>query len=126
MDKIKTAKFIFGALYAVGAAIVLCLCLVALFGSKEAVYPDSMMRYTWRNMAFFCLVAGTLPMLLVCFAVYKFNGIKTGARKNLKVFLVFLPAVICCACALFLIALIIIMLAQGYMHHIKWISSHPL
>ena len=124
IDKIKPIKIIFNVIYVIGVIIVLCLSAVALFGSNEAVYPDSMMLYSWRNYAFFCLAFGTIPMLLACIGFYKFNNIKRSKRKKFLFLLIFLPGFICALCALFIIGIIIFMIIRGYMHHLDWINSH--
>jgi len=100
-------KIISNAVYSVGVIIVLYLGLICFFGSNEAVYPEAMIPFTFQERAFFGLAFGTVPMLLACVAVYKFNMIKNSAHKKRNLIFIFLPGFICSACALFVIGVII-------------------
>jgi len=73
----KTVRIIFNSIYGIGAAIVIALCGIALFGSDQPVNPDAMIPLSPKEQAFIWLVFGTIPMLLACMAVYKFNAIRT-------------------------------------------------
>ena len=96
------------AVYIVGVCIAAGLGLVALFGSRAAIYPDAMIPWTWREAAFLGLAVGAIPMFAACFAAYRVNGVKTGARRRRDFTLIFLPGFVCGACALYLIAVIVI------------------
>lgn len=110
---INAARVISNVVYGIGVLIVLCLGVVGFFGSNEAIYPDAMIPYSWRNGAFFCLVFGTLPMLLASMAVYKFNAIKNSAHKVRNLLLIFLPGFICSVCALVLVGFFIFIMANS-------------
>ena len=123
MNRTRPAIIIANTVYAIGVMLVICLGSIALFGSGEPVNPDSMMRYSWRNMAFFSLAIGTIPMLAACTAVYKLNNVKSSARKKSRFLLLFLPGFICSACMLFVIGIIVVLMVRGYVHHLEWILS---
>jgi len=106
MNWTKTANILSNVIYFIGVLIVLCLGGTCLFGSNEAVNPDSMLLMTWRENAFIWLAFGSIPMLLACIAVYKFNAIKNCVHKKLNFALIFLPGFICSACAVFVIGVI--------------------
>jgi hypothetical protein len=108
MNTAKALKYLSIAVYSLGSFIVLCLGAVALFGSGEAINREAMLPFTWRESAFMGLATGCIPMLLACLAAYKFNGIKTSLHKKRKLALLFLPCSICAACALFIIAILLL------------------
>ena len=103
----KQIKLILNAVYSVGVLIVLYLGIVSLFGSSEVMNPDAMLPYTYKERAFLLLALGTIPMLLACMAVYKFNAVKNSIHKKRNFVFIFLPGFICSACALFVIGLLI-------------------
>ena len=103
----KTARIISNIVYGIGVVIAVSLGCIALFGSTQMVNPDAMLPFTWKEQAFMWLAFGTIPMLLACMAVYKFNVIKNCLHKKRNFFLIFLPGFICAACALFIIGLLI-------------------
>ncbi|MDR1821662.1 MAG: hypothetical protein LBQ91_04400 [Oscillospiraceae bacterium] len=110
----KTAKIISGCVYGIGAAIVVSLAGVALFGSNQAINTDAMLSVTWREQAFMILAFGTIPMILASMALYKFNDVKNSAHKIRNAVCIFLPAAACAGCALFIIGL----LAVGYVRQL--------
>lgn len=107
MNGTKTVRVISNSIYGIGSAVVLILGTLALFGPNEAVSPMAMIPFTYRELAFLWLAFGTIPMVLACMAVYKFNDIRNCARKKRYFLLIFLPGFICMACALFAIGVII-------------------
>lgn len=107
MNRMKSAKNISNVIYSVGVLIVLCLAVITLFGSNEAINPDSMIPLTWKEQSFIFLSIGTIPMFLACIAVYKFNGVKNSQHKKRNFIFIFLPGIICFACALFIIGVIL-------------------
>ena len=108
MNWTKTLKIISNAVYTVGVVIVLCLGTISIFGSNEPINSTAMIPFTWKEQAFIWLALGTVPMLLACMAVYKFNVIKSCAHKKRNFIFIFLPGFICSACALFLIGVMIV------------------
>lgn len=62
----KAAGIISNTIYGIGAAIVLSLGLLTLFGSTQVIYPDAMLPSTLREQGFMGLALGTIPMLLAC------------------------------------------------------------
>ena len=108
MNMKKAGKIISIGVYAVGAAMVLCLGAAALFGSTETAFPDAMLPLSWREVAFSWLVWGTIPMLSACGAVYSFCDIKDSQHKRRNFWLIFLPGFICLVCALSIIGLWIV------------------
>jgi hypothetical protein len=107
MKQTKTARNLANAIYSVGMFIVLCLGVMALFGSSKAINPEAMIPFTWRESAFIWLAAGCIPMLLACMAVYKFNDLKASLHKKRNFTLIFLPGFICAACVLYFIGVLL-------------------
>ncbi|MDD3503015.1 MAG: hypothetical protein PHE63_02915 [Eubacteriales bacterium] len=108
MNWAKTLKTISNSIYIVGVVIVLCLGTISLFGSNETIDTTAMIPFTWKEQAFIWLALGTIPMLLACMAVYKFNAIKDKTQKKRNFIFIFFPGFICSACALFVIGVIIV------------------
>jgi hypothetical protein len=117
MGTSKTIKIISNAVYIIGVAIALSLGITILFGSNEAINPDAMLPFTWKEQAFMGLAFGTVPMLLACMAVYKFNEIKNSVHKKRNFVLVFFPGFICSACALFIIGIIVAGMINSFILH---------
>ena len=117
MGQAKIVKIISNITYSVGALIVICLGAVSLFGSSEMMNPDAMLPFTYKERAFLSLAFGTVPMLLACMAVYKFNAIKKSEHKKRSFIFVFLPGFICSACALFVIGVIILGMINSFVLH---------
>lgn len=103
----KSARLISNIVYGIGVAIVLLLSCIALFGPNRITNPDAMIPLSWKEQAFIWLSFGTIPMLLACLEVYRFNEIKNSRHKKRNIVIIFLPGFICGACALFIIGLII-------------------
>jgi uncharacterized membrane protein YdcZ (DUF606 family) len=112
MESYKTAKIIANTIYAIGAVIALALVCVSLFGSSEPMNPEAMLPFSRKEQAFIGLAVGSIPMLLACMAVYKFNKVKESLHKKRTFCLVFLPGFVCGACALFIAGLF----AVGYVN----------
>lgn len=91
----------------IGLIIVMILCGIALFGSDRPVNPDAMLPFSWKEQAFIWLSFGTIPMMFACIAVYKSNAFEKSPRRKRNFILVFLPGIICSACALYIIILFI-------------------
>ena len=104
----KAKRTIANTIYGIGVTIVIVLGLTALFGSREIVFPQAMIPYTWREEAFVLLVWGSVPMLLACMAAYRFNVVAESAHKRRNFVLMFLPGFICAACTLFVIGAILL------------------
>jgi uncharacterized membrane protein len=107
MKGAKTVRLVSNIIYAIGVFIVLTLGILSLFGPNETVSPTAMLPLTYKEMAFMWLAFGTVPMLLACIAVYKFNDIKNSAHKKRYFTFLFLPGFVCSACTLFVIGVII-------------------
>jgi len=103
----KAAKVVSNTVYSVGVCIALALAGIALFGSHEAVSPDAMIPWSWRQQAFIYLALGTIPMVSACVAVYLLNGVNNSGHKRRNFILVFAPGFICFACALFIIGVVL-------------------
>lgn len=110
----KPVKIISDIIYGLGAAIVVALGAVALFGSNTAVFPDAMIPYSQKELAFIWLAFGTIPMVAACFAVYYFNALQKSAHKTRNFILIFLPGFICAACALFIIGVVAVGMANQF------------
>ncbi len=117
MNWSKTLKIISDAIYSVGVIIVLCLIALALFGSNEYRDPTAMIPFTWKELAIIWLAFGTIPMLLACMAIYRFNAIKNSTHKKRNFILIFLPGFICAACALFGIGVVIVGIIKTIVLH---------
>jgi uncharacterized membrane protein len=107
MNGTKIVKLISNTIYAIGSAVALTLSIISLFGANEAVFPMAMIPSTYKELAFIWLTFGTVPMILACMAVYKFNDLKNSNHKKRYFIFIFLPGFICFACALFVIGLIV-------------------
>ena len=102
-------KIIGNIVYTLGVAIVIMLCMGALFGSEEVNYDSGdMLPMHQKETSFIALAVGTAPMLLASDAVYTFNNIRTSRHKKRNFILIFLPGFICLACGLFIVAMFII------------------
>lgn len=78
-----------------------------------------MTTFTWKELAFIWLAFGTVPMVLACMAVYKFNDLKNSIHKKRNFILIFLSGFICSACALYVLGVII----AGMVNTFIFISS---
>ena len=113
----KIAKIIFNIIYCVGVAITLCLIIISIFGANKVVNPNSMLLMTWQEIAFCWLAFGSVPMILVCIFVYKFNDIKNTAHKRRNFIFIFLPGFICLTCALFVIGVVGLGMINTFLNH---------
>ncbi len=107
MNRTKAIRLISDTVYAIGAIIALILGAVSLLGSNEAVFPMAMIPFTYKELAFIWLALGAVPMLLACMAVYKFHDLKNNTHKKRYFAVIFLPGLICSACALVVIGIIL-------------------
>jgi hypothetical protein len=111
----KPARIISNIVYGIGAAIAVCLACAALFGSSRTINPGAMLPFTQREQAFIWLAFGTVPMLLACMAVYKFNAVKNSTHKIRNFILIFLPGFTCAVCALFMIGLVTVGMVNSFL-----------
>jgi membrane protease YdiL (CAAX protease family) len=109
----KTAKLLSNITYIIGVAVFLVLLGFVLFGANYIPYPDHMMRYSMRDIAFIYLAVGAIPMLLVSIAVYNFNDVKTSKHKKRNLILLFLPGFLCGICLLVIAIGFVLLLFQG-------------
>lgn len=117
MSGAKIARIISNSIYGIGVAVVVILGTIALFGPNEAVSPMAMIPFTYRELAFLWLALGTVPMLLACMAVYKFNDLRNSACRKRNLLLIFLPGFICSACALFGVGVMIAGYINSFILH---------
>ncbi len=87
----KAKKIALTVVYGAGTLIVAGLLLLAAVGPKCVLFPDAMLPMDLRELAGAWLAIGFLPMLLVSIPLYK------AVRRKV----VFLPAGVCLAAALF-------------------------
>lgn len=99
----KILKIISGTVYGIGTCITLVLSIIYLSRSDVVINPDAMLPSQLYEDAFILLAFGALPMIIVCYAVYKIYGIK---HRNYKI-LVFIPGIICVSCAVFVIGVLL-------------------
>ena len=78
---LKTARILSDIVYGIGAAIVITLFGITLFGSDQPANPDAMIPASPKELAFIWLAIGTILMLPACMAVYKFNAIKQPQQE---------------------------------------------
>ena len=117
MESYKTAKITANIVYTIGVVIALALVCVFIFGSSNPINPEAMIAFSLKEEAFICLAIGSIPMLLACMAVYKFNKVNESPHKKRAFCLVFLPGFVCGACALFIVGILTI----GYINmFINW------
>lgn len=119
MNWTKTLKIVSNVVYISGVVFTLCLSIICLFGANESINPEAMIPITWKEQAFIGLAVGTVPMILACTAVYKFNGIKKGTHKKRNFFFIFLPGFICSACAIYVVGVIIAGMVNTFVFHGK-------
>ncbi len=108
MDRQAIARKAADLVYALGVAICLILIVTALFGSTAVINPDAMLPITHRERAFGFLAAGAAPMLVACAVVYRLHRFHHQPHRWRNAGLIFLPGAICAACALFLVAILIL------------------
>ncbi len=113
METSKTAKILSNVVYGFGLLIFLALAGLVLFGANYSPYPDAMISWSLREIAFVGLAVGAVPMLFACMAVYKFNHIRHSAHKRRDFTLIFLPCFLCGACLAFVLGLFAIMMIQA-------------
>ncbi len=111
----KTARIISDIVYGLGVVIAVSLGCIALFGSAHPVNPDAMLPLTWKEQAFIWLAFGSIPMLLACMAVYKFNEIKNSSHKKRNIVLIFLPGFICSACAIYIAGVVVVGMVNSFL-----------
>jgi hypothetical protein len=111
----RIVRIISNIVYSIGVLMTVSLGCIALFGTNQVINQDVMLPLTWKEQAFIWLAFGTIPMLLACLAVYKFNVIKDSLHKKRNFFLIFLPGFICTACALFIIGLLIAGMVNSFL-----------
>ncbi len=110
----RTARIISNIIYGIGAVITAALAGISIFGSNQAVNPEAMLPVTWKEQAFMWLAFGSIPMLLACMAVYRFNEVKNSTHKKRNFVLIFLPGFACSACALFVIGVVIVGMINSF------------
>jgi len=110
------AKLTVNVIYGIGVCITLVLLYICFFGSDEIINPEAMLPCSWRVQAFMFLVGGSMPMLLACWAVYRYNEIKSSQHSRRNMFLVFLPGFVCGVCLLYVIGIMIL----GYIKMIAY------
>jgi hypothetical protein len=111
----KAVRVISNIAYGIGSVITVALVGISLFGSNQAINPDAMLPVTWKERAFIWLAFGSIPMLLACMAVYRFNEVKNSTNKKRNFALIFLPGFICSACALFTIGVVIVGMVNSFL-----------
>jgi hypothetical protein len=103
----RIVKIISNTIYGIGVAFVIACVAGVFFGKGVIPHPESLFRITLQDIAALCLAIGSIPMILACMAVYKFNCIKTTPKKKRNFILIFLPGFICAASVLIFIILLI-------------------
>ena len=105
----KNANAISQIVYSIGIFCVIVLVAVSFWGSGWSLVVDSDFNQTHFSPYFyldpgaripvnhiggFGLAIGTIPMILACVAVYKYN-VDKSKHKYRKIGLIFLPAYVC-------------------------------
>lgn len=111
----RNARIISNTVYGIGVVITVIISYIALFGSTQIIHPEAMIPFTWKEQAFVWLAFGTLPMFLTCMAVYHFNALKNSLHKKRNFILIFWPSLICIACVLFIIGLLIVGMVNSFL-----------
>ena len=119
IDASKIAKIIANTVYLLGTLVFAILICLFIFGADYVPFPDAMLPSSMREIAFIWLAIGTTPMLLSCIAVYRFNNIKESEHTKRILILIFLPAFLCGICLLVVLALIAMMMFQGFVHILR-------
>ena len=106
---VKNANIISKIAYCIGVFCVIVLVAVSFLGSDWSLvfdydfywtlsspyfYIDPNARIPVNRIGWFGLAIGTIPMILACVAVYKYN-IDKDKHKYRKMGLIFLPAYVC-------------------------------
>jgi len=101
-------KLFVNIIYGIGVCITLVLLYTCFFGSEEIVNEQAMLPCSYRVQAFMFLVGGSIPMLLACMGVYRYNDIKSRQHSRWWTFLVFFPGIVCGGCLVYVIGLILV------------------
>jgi len=99
-------KMLSKSIWLCGTLTVLFLGMICLFGSREPIFPEAMIAYSWREASFMGLAFGSVPMLAACAFFYKCRGI----RSKDDFVLIFLPGFICTACVLYIAVIIAVLI----------------
>lgn len=116
MNRTSNAKIVSNSVYGIGVAIFVTLVLLFIFGADCVPYPDNMLPYTLRDIAFLFAAFGAIPMIVACFAVYTLNDVKSSARKKRNAVMIFAPGVICGVCFLIVVGFLAVMLVRAMVH----------
>ena len=104
----KILKIIWGSIYFIGTCITLILSIVFLSGSEIIINPDAMVPVQLNEQAFELLALGTMPMLIVCYIVYKVYDIKKTYHYRRNTIILFIPGVICVTCSIVIFSILFI------------------
>ena len=99
----KVIKILFNIAYVIGAACVLVLLVFLFFGTLIIPFDYEKQMVSVNLSAWLIILFGTLPMNLVCFAVYYMNELDKSSHKKRNFILVFIPGCICFIASMVLI-----------------------
>ena len=111
----KKKKIIINVVYSAGVCIAIFLAVVSLFGPQEPMNPLAMIPFSRREQAFIGLAVGAVPMLLACAAACKINNVASKPHKKRNFIAIFLPGLMCAACLLFVVGVILIGMVKGFL-----------
>jgi len=96
----KLVRVTSNAIYIIGVAVLLTLLTFYIIGANMVPYPEAMIPWSMRDIAFMGLAIGAIPMGIACVAVYHFNRLRQSPKKTFKTILLFAPGVVCGICLL--------------------------
>lgn len=111
----RIVKIVGNTVYGIGTAITGILLGITLFGSDQLRNPEAMIPVTWKHQAFMWLAFGAIPMLLACLAAVLVNEVKNSSHKRRNILLLFLPGIICSACAIFIIGVVFVGMMNSFL-----------
>ncbi len=95
IQKNRAGKILAAAVYGIGAAITLILCILFLSHSEAILFPEAMLPSQAWELASGWLALGFVPMLLASLAFYSVCGIRETKHRLRNSLLTFLPAAVC-------------------------------
>ncbi|MEG1310393.1 MAG: hypothetical protein RSD47_00155 [Romboutsia sp.] len=76
-----------------------------------------MIPFQLYEQAFMLLAFGAIPMVIVCYVVYKVYEIKNSYYPKRNRTIIFIPGIICTSCATFMLGLLFIGMIKSFILH---------
>lgn len=114
-------KMLCTIIYIIGICCVCYYGFVFLSHNQTIKNPEAMLPFTEYESAFCMLGFGAIPMVASCFSMCWAYSLKHTKHKKRNIFLIFIPAIPCTICFMFIGVLILIMLVEGWFNAIGWL-----